>query len=414
MQILWVKAGKLLPVDTGGKIRSFNLLRELNARSEVTLLSYYGGARDFEYERALAAAFPCAVAVPTGAPDGSLMRTAFDYATRLFSPAPYAVTKFTARPVRRLVAQWDAARRFDVSVCDFLSASRNFPRRPRTPSVLFQHNVESLLWRRQADTERQPIKRLIFRLEAAKMARYERDTVRRFEHVIAVSETDCAAMADMTGPGRISVVSTGVDTTAFRPASRNMSPAPIVLFLGSMDWEPNIDGVQHFCEHMWPGIRAAVPEARLQIVGRNPAPAVRRLASDGVEVIGTVPSVLEYLHRAAVVVVPIRIGGGTRLKIYEAMAAGKAVVSTTVGAEGLDVRHGRNILLADAPDAFTAAVTRVLRDASERLRLEDAALDLASRYDWSAVAEQFEAVLRRVVATDRSGAAAAPPARAVA
>jgi glycosyltransferase involved in cell wall biosynthesis len=253
------------------------------------------------------------------------------------------------------------------------------------------------LWRRQADAERHPLKRAVFRLEAAKMDRYERSAVQRFDHVIAVSETDRAAMAAMVPAERISVVPTGVDANAFRPAVRNDNPEPVVLFLGSMDWEPNIDAVQHFVETTWPAIRAAVPAARFQVVGRNPANSIRRLASESVQIIGTVPSVLEHLHRAAAVVVPLRAGGGTRLKIYEAMAAGKAVISTTIGAEGLDYDDGRNILIADTPQVFADTVIGVLRDAGRRRRLEDAALALASQYDWSTIAREFEATLRRAL-----------------
>jgi glycosyltransferase involved in cell wall biosynthesis len=177
-----------------------------------------------------------------------------------------------------------------------------------------------------------------------------------------------------------------------------------------MDWEPNIDGVQYFVDAVWPKVRAAVPAARFQVVGRNPAASVRRLAAERIEVVGSVPSVLEYLHRAAVVVVPLRVGGGTRLKIYEAMAAGKAVVSTTIGAEGLDVTNGRDIVLADAPERIAAAVARLLQDAGERRRLEDAAHATASRYDWSAIAEQLEAILAR--AAGGESAAVRPNARA--
>jgi glycosyltransferase involved in cell wall biosynthesis len=398
VKILWVKAGKLLPVDTGGKIRSFNLLRELDARSEVTLLSYYAGPPDSEYERALVGTFPRAVAVHTGIPDGSALARGLDYARRLLSPAPYAVSKHTTPAVRQLVADWDAQRRFDVLLCDFLAPSLNFPRRPITPSVLFQHNVESILWRRQADTERRPAQRAVFQLEAWKMDRYERATVGRFDHVIAVSEADRAAMASMIPAERITVVPTGVDTKAFRPAVRNTSPEPVVLFLGSMDWEPNIDGVQYFVEAMWPTIRAAVPGARFQVVGRNPAPSVRRLEAADVEIVGTVPSVIEYLHRAAAVVVPLRVGGGTRLKIYEAMGAGKAVISTTIGAEGLDYHDGGDILIADTPDAFSRNVIEVLQRPERRRGLEDAALALASQYDWSSIARTFEATLDRALA----------------
>jgi glycosyltransferase involved in cell wall biosynthesis len=342
------------------------------------------------------------------------MSLALDYAGRVWSAAPYAVTKFTATPVRRLVAKSDAEERFDVLLCDFLSASLNFPRRPRTPTVLFQHNVESTLWRRQADTERHPIKRAVFQLEARKMARYERAAVQRFDHIIAVSDADRAAMARMTSVEGISVVPTGVDTKAFRPALRRDDVDPIVLFLGSMDWEPNIDGVQYFCDEIWPAIRAAVPNARFQVVGRNPAASIRRLASESVEIVGTVASVVEYLHRAAAVIVPLRIGGGTRLKIYQAMSAAKAVVSTTIGAEGLEVNHGRDILLADAPDAFAASVIRVLNDAGARRQLEDAARTLAMKYDWSSIAEQFEAILGRAIAAAPDGVRRRIQVRAVA
>ncbi|MGI8997233.1 MAG: hypothetical protein ACR2GW_11260, partial [Pyrinomonadaceae bacterium] len=150
MRILWVKAGKLLPVDTGGKIRSYNLLRQLAARHEVTLLSYYGGRRDEKYEREIAEHLPGAETICTGAPEAAPLSQGLDYLRHVASSAPYAVTKFTAPEVRRRVGAWLNERRCDVAVCDFLSASLNFPRDLKTPTVLFQHNVESALWERQA------------------------------------------------------------------------------------------------------------------------------------------------------------------------------------------------------------------------------------------------------------------------
>jgi glycosyltransferase involved in cell wall biosynthesis len=402
VKVLWVKAGKLLPVDTGGKIRSFNLLRELATHHDVTVLSYYSGGHDADYERALVQAVPRAVAMHTGVPEGSTASRAIDYARRLLSPAPYAVSKHTAAPVRHAIAEWDASNRFDLLLCDFLAPSLNFPRRCHTPTVLFQHNVESILWRRQADTERRLPQRAIFQLEAWKMDRYERATVGRFDHVIAVSEADRAAMAGMIPATRITVVPTGVDTKAFRPAVRNHAPDPVVMFLGSMDWEPNIDGVQYFVDSMWPAIRAAVPGARFQVVGRSPVASIRRLASEDVEIVGTVPSVVEYLHRAAAVVVPLRVGGGTRLKIYEAMGAGKAVISTTIGAEGLDYHDGRDILIADTPDTFAGKVIEVLRGGERRRSLEDAALALASQYDWSSIARTFAAAMEQALVAGRT------------
>ena len=393
MRILWVKAGKLLPVDTGGKIRSFNLLKQLAARNELVLLSYYGGAPDPVYDAQLQHHFPGTETIYTGVPDAS----AVHYARHLLSAAPYAVAKFTSSRVRRVVAARLNARRFDVAVCDFLSASLNFPEYSPTPCVLFQHNVESILWRRQAAHEPNKIKRLAFALEALKMDRYERAAVRRFPHVIAVSGRDRDEMLSMTAPERLSVVPTGVDVAEYGTAAGVDARKPIVMFLGSMDWEANIDAVEYFCHDIWPAVRAAVPSARFRIVGRNPHARVVRLAGASVEVTGTVPSVVEYLKEAAVVVVPLRVGGGTRLKIFEAMAAGRAVVSTSVGAEGLDVSSGRDLMLADEPTGFAEAVAMLLNDSERRRTLGTAAARSASRYDWPAIAVSFEQILRRAV-----------------
>jgi glycosyltransferase involved in cell wall biosynthesis len=397
MRILWVKAGKLLPVDTGGKIRSYNLLKHLAARHQVDLLSYYGGSHDEIYESALRREFDGAQPIHDHSPQsGALLY--IDYARRLLSPAPYAVGKFTSRKIRDIVRQSLGDRRVDVAVCDFLSASRNFPSRLDMPCVLFQHNVESVLWKRQARHEPNLMRRLVFGFESLKMSRYERNTVRRFPQVIAVSARDREDMAGMTDPARIEVVPTGVDVASYRTAAGSSPERPIVMFLGSMDWEANIDAVDYFCRDIWPAVRRAVPGARFRIVGRAPHARVLRLASASVEVTGRVASVIDYLKDTAVFVVPLRIGGGTRLKIFEAMAAERAVVSTSIGAEGLDVRDGQDIVLADSPDRFSEAVIGLLRDRERRHQLGQAAGRTAERYDWSSIARDFEDVLRRAIA----------------
>jgi polysaccharide biosynthesis protein PslH len=396
MRILWVKAGKLLPVDTGGKIRSFNILRELAATHGVTLLTYYGGKRDEDYERDLQARFPGALTIHTAAADGSALERAVDYLRRLPRSAPYAVTKFHSPEVEEWLRQRLCERRYDVAVCDFLSATLNFPERLETPTVLFQHNVESLLWRRQAMHEPNWIQRLAFNIEAAKMVRYERRAVNRFHHVIAVSEQDREQMAAMTADNRISVVPTGVDLKQFTNATGERATRPVIVFVGSMDWEANIDGVDFFCRDVWPQVKRAVPDATLRLVGRNPHARVARWADDSIEVTGTVPSVVEHYQEAMVNIVPLRIGGGTRLKIYEAMAMGKATVSTSIGAEGLDVEDGCDIRLADDAASFAEAVIEMVRDDAARRRIEAAAARKAAQYDWSIIAGRFAEILARV------------------
>ncbi len=408
MRILWVKAGKLLPVDTGGKIRSYNLLKHLARGNETTLLSYYNGPPDKYYEENIARELPGAITVSTGKPESTIGQT-INYLRHLTSQAPYAVTKFTSPKVQGLLSAWDKERHFDVVVCDFLSASLNFPASLATPALLFQHNVESALWQRQAKHERNPAKRLVFKIEAAKMTRYEWSSLGKFDHVIAVSAHDRELMSEMIDPNRISVVPTGVDLEKYSlvAAEENSADEPRVLFLGSMDWEANIDGVDYFCRDIWPEVKSAVPAANLYVVGRNPHARVTKWTSDSVEITGRVDSVVPYLRQTTVFIVPLRIGGGTRLKIYEAMAAGKAVVSTSVGAEGLDVHHGEDILLADTDADFAKAVIDLLRDFTLRSRIGAKAARLAAQYDWAIIAERFEEILAQVA--DVGGAQSRSP-----
>lgn len=393
MKILWVKAGKLLPVDTGGKIRSYNILKRLGGRHDLTFLSYYGGRRDPDYERDIVRELPGARVVYTAARDETTFDKGVEYLRNILSPAPFGVTKFTDPEVRRLLAGWLNDGSFDVAVCDFLGPTLNFPRKRTTPVALFQHNIESILWQRHAEHAANPVKRVAWNIEAFKMLRYEREAIGRFEHVIAVSEYDREMMRRMGGSVEMSVVPTGVDLEQYRGLDTHMATEPIVMFLGSMDWEANVDGMGYFYRDIWPQVKKSVPDARLRIVGRNPDARIRQMASADIEVTGRVESVIEHLQEAAVFIVPLRIGGGTRLKIYEAMAMRKAVVSTTVGAEGLDVEHGRDILLADDPESFASNVVQLLTDRRRRMLLEDAAAAKAATYDWSVVTDRFEEVL---------------------
>ncbi len=418
MRILWVKADKLLPVQNGGNIRTYHVLRYLSARHELTFYSYYAGTPDPDYERELQRQLPGSVAVCTGKRELSGAARGLDYLAHLSAHPPYAVSRFADAKVQKQLQTWFREQRFDVAVCDFLDAAVNFPGSLNIPSVLFQHNVESEIWRRHAATAGNPAKKMMYRMEFQKMLGYERAAVCKFQHVIAVSENDRSLMTKWVDGDRVTVVATGVDLVQYRPnpaasdssASDPNASSPLITFVGAMDWEPNVDGVEYFCAEVWPLIKAKVPQARFRIVGRNPDRRVQKWASDSInnsiEVTGRVPSVVEHLHQSAVVIVPLRIGGGTRLKIYEAMATAKAVVSTTVGAEGLDVHHGRDIMLADDARSFAQAVIMLLLDPELRRRYEKAAAETAARYDWPAIGERFSEVLQ-AVAEKKSRAARA-------
>jgi glycosyltransferase involved in cell wall biosynthesis len=334
-----------------------------------------------------------------------------DAATRLFDPLPYAAGKYRSREYRDTLERLLRNERFDLLVCDFLVPAVNMPRTLPCPSVVFTHNVEAEIWRRHSERQPDLVRRWLFKQQWQRMRRFEGDTLSRFDLALAVSETDKATLQALY-PTALQqppfVVATGVDTTFFAPRSAGEVTAKHLVFTGSMDWIPNEDAMKHFCHDILPLIRRDEPDVTVAIVGRAPTPAVRRLADiAGVQVTGRVDDVRDYIGRAAVYVVPIRIGGGTRLKIFEAMSMGRAVVSTTVGAEGLPVTDGRDVIIADTAPAFAQSVVSLLRDTARRVQLEQAARELVVRqYDWSAVAGQLEKALVLAAAGKRTAAAA--------
>ena len=401
MKLLWLNAGLLLPLDKGGKLRTWHLMRQLAQRHDITYVSFAERGQDLQHRIGMQEVCARLETIPRFDPEKGTLRFYADAARYLIDPAPYAVAKYRSAAYRSRIETLLRTGRFDAIVCDFLVPIVNLPGRLPCPTILFTHNVEAEIWRRHAETTGHPVTRFLLRQQWHRMRRFERAALSRFDLVLAVSETDSATFERLY-PGTLTrsihVVQTGVDTEYFTPmpALEPARPAHLV-FTGSMDWLPNEDGMQLFVREILPRIRQAVPQATLSIIGRAPTPAVRRLAEEpGVEVTGRVDDVRPHIAAGAVYVVPLRIGGGTRLKIFEAMAMGKAVVSTAIGAEGLPVTDGRDIVLADDPAAFAEAVVRLIHDPRERRTLESAARRLVvDRYDWSAVAEDFERALAK-------------------
>jgi sugar transferase (PEP-CTERM/EpsH1 system associated) len=399
MRLLWLKSDVLLPLDTGGKIRTWHLLRRIAARHEVTYLGFASGIQRPEQIEGMRAVARNIHLVPRSSVAKGSLRFYAEAALHLADPLPYAVGKYRSAAFRKLIEKLLREQQFDLIVCDFLVPAVNLPRRLPCPSVIFTHNVEAEIWRRHVDTKTSRLGRLLYYMQYRRMLRFEARTIARFDGVLAVSDADRDAFGRLY-PGAIrepvQVIPTGVDTDFFMPAPSSPTSRSLV-FTGSMDWLPNEDAMLFFCREVLPLIRREEPDVTLAIVGRAPTPSVARLAQQhGIVVTGRVDDVRPYISGAAVYIVPLRIGGGTRLKIFEAMSMGKAVVSTTIGAEGLPVTDGAHLLLADEPALFAGAVVRLLRDVGHRRSLEAAARELVvKRYDWTAVAGQFERALMR-------------------
>jgi glycosyltransferase involved in cell wall biosynthesis len=394
MRILWVAPNFLHPTTKGGQIRTLGILRWLSRWHEVHYVAFEDPASPEGPERA---GEYCYRAYPFqhNVVSKTSPRFALELAAGVFSRLPLAISRYQSAKLKIFLEGLQAREKFDCMVIDFLVMSASCPAVER--SVLFQHNVETMIWRRHAETARDPLRKVYFGLQARRMERFEAEICRRAGHVIAVSKEDAGTMRSMFGVSRLSEVPTGVDIEYFaRPAV--CDPGNGLVFVGSMDWLPNVDGVSYFVERVLPLIHAKKPECTFTVVGRTPGPEIVKLGqSDArIKITGTVADVRPYFWGSAVSVVPLRIGGGTRLKIYEAMAAGVPVVSTTVGAEGLDVRPAKNILIGDTPEKFAAHCIALLDDKELSRRQSAQALKLVEeKYSWERVARRFEEVLEQ-------------------
>jgi polysaccharide biosynthesis protein PslH len=397
MKILWVKAGGLVPPDIGGKIRSYSILKELAKTHELTLFTFYA-AHSNDVHSGLNGMFDQVVNLSLPIATNRGLGELASFARNIFSSWPHTVAKYCRPEVKARMRELLASQKFDVIICDFVVAAAAIPWEVACPKVIFTHNVEALIWKRHFEVSRNPLWKMASWGEYQKMIRFEKYFLNKSEHVLTVSEADKEFFSAFVDSSKMTVISTGVDTEYFRPDNGNEQPNSLV-FTGSMDWMPNEDGVLYFLRSVLPLIRREIPEVSFTIVGRKPSEKLRAAAAaePGVQVTGTVDDIRQYVREGSVYVVPLRIGSGTRLKIFEAMAMGKAIVSSTLGAEGLPISDGRNISIADGPEQFSSKVCQLLRDPEARRGLGSAARQLVEQhYSWSSVAAEFNDVLRRV------------------
>jgi glycosyltransferase involved in cell wall biosynthesis len=392
MKILWICPFFLHPTDRGAQIRTLGTLKQLHKRHEIHFaalnnpLNLEGPERSSEYSSRH-------IAVEHSAPSRKSLGMIPQLVGSIVNPVPLAVSRYYSVQLKREIDALIAAEHYDSIVCDFLAAAPNVPN--LASCVLFQHNVETTIWQRHVEQTESIVKKYFFQLQAAKMEAYERKICRTAKHVIAVSDIDASRMRQMFQIDSVTSVPTGVDVEYFAPRGA-ATPMSDIVFCGSMDWLPNVDAVEYFIAEILPLIRVKLPGATFTIAGRSPDARVLKAAEgvSGVSITGKVDDMRPYLWGSKISIVPIRIGGGTRLKIYECMAAGVPVVSTTVGAEGLRYNDGEDIVLADDPGGFATACVRLLSDDAARQAVAQNALKRAqNHFSWEAVSREFETIL---------------------
>jgi glycosyltransferase involved in cell wall biosynthesis len=386
------------PPTSGKRIRTLNLTLRLARRHRITYICHRNAdaaeaRRAAEYFAGQGVAVKVADRAP---PPKSGPAFYARLAANLLSPLPYSAASHDSRALRRLLCEHAATAPVDLWHCEwtpYLHALRCVPGGRR---LVVAHNVESVIWRRYYENETHPLRRWYIGGQWRKYERFERRVMSGVDRAVAVSFLDADRLRRDFGARRVDVVENGVDLAYFRPQNTPRR-ADRLLFLGSLDWRPNLDGVRLLLDRVFPAVRAAVPSARLCLVGRNPPEALRRQAAaePGVELFGDVPDVRPHLTGCGLMVVPLRIGGGSRLKILEALATETPVVSTRVGAEGLNLSPGRDLTVVEDVDdlagALVAAV-RAPRELCDQARRGRAVV--VREYGWDALADRLERVWR--------------------
>jgi polysaccharide biosynthesis protein PslH len=373
MRVLYISVAYPLPANNGAKMRLWSLLRAIKtAGHEVTLACFAEPGEVAGTERELSAVCAESDIVPLSF---TRLSAGGDYLKRLlaiFSSSPFTIDRFRSDEMRARLEQRVRDRSFDVIVCDNVFSAINLPGNA-SPVVMNSQNVEYVILSRYVQHEPNPFKALYARWEASKLRRFETAMYRRAVLAMACSHVDTALIRSLCPGIRTAVAQNVVDVSEYEV---NADEEPLtVVYQGGMDWFPNRDALEYFVRAIFPRVLREVPGVRLIAAGRNPSPQFRARFADvsALEFTGTLPDLRPVIAKSAVCVVPLRIGSGTRLKILEAGAMGKAMVSTTVGAEGLDFVPGREILIADNPAEFARNVIELLGDPARRKTMGEAA-----------------------------------------
>ncbi len=390
MRILFLSPTLPYPLTDGGRIRVFNLLKHIAKKNDVSLIALETQTTDWKN---VATIKELGIKVHLVRNKQALPDiTPKTVLSAFFNRQPVTVERYRIPAYQEKLKELLSNEVFDVVHYEMFHTAQ-FYTETDLPNVLSLQNVDSEIWRRLQDETKTLFDKWIYWNQKRSFQRYERVLSPKFDAVTCTSEVDAAVFERYCEEGTVEIIPNGVDVTHFTPDNASEASAHLI-YIGSMDWYPNEDAVSFFADEILPLIQEHVPDVKFTIVGGNPSERVQKLAEmKGVVVTGRVPEIKPYFAEATVFVVPLRIGSGTRLKILEALAMGKAVVSTTVGAEGLALRDDEEIFIADEPNAFAGSVTRLLTDPELRQKIgRNGRVRVEQDYDWRSIAEKLHKV----------------------
>jgi polysaccharide biosynthesis protein PslH len=407
MKILVMTTKSPYPLFEGRALRTYNLIKQAALHHEIHLLSFVQNQEDLDGIEHMRGICPV-VEFEKLYFEGSKGQLLQDAVSELFSRAPLPVVKYQTSAMQARLRRLMADHHYDLIHLDMLHLAPYMDLCGSTPVCLVEHNVEHVILDRRADTETRPLHKAYLRYQARKLKHFEARACGQAGHVVTVSELDAQQLRELSPGARVTSVPNGVDTEFFTAGEQPHRPNSLV-FVGGFTWFPNLDAIRYFCDEVLPLVTKVVPDLMLTVIGKQPDSAVvdEIARHPNVRLTGQVDDIRPYVDEAAAYVVPLRIGGGTRLKILDALSMSKAIVSTSVGCEGLNVTDGQSILVADTPQAMARTIIDIFQQPELAQRIGRAGRALVEReYDWRAVGKGLMTVYTDTAA--RTGAQGLP------
>ena len=400
MNILFLSTRSPYPLISGHSLRTYHILKGAAQNHNVTFVTFIQlPEHELKKENLDHLKSFCKAVYPFEIPaDLSRVTLAKMLFLNLFSSLPFVAQKYDAPMMRQKIREIIQTQHIDLVHVDMLPLAAYINEFENLPKILVNHNVESVRLYRWFRAEPNPVKKIYLGIQWLKLRSFEQSAMNKFDGCVVVSELDRELLRKMGVKSRLFVVPNGTNTKFFEPNNGKVVENS-VLWIGHMDVHTNKDAVLYFWKDIYPILKKKYPQVKMTFVGTAPPKEIADAAQKDpqVKATGFVDDIRPYIDEAAVMVVPIRIGSGTRLKILDAMAMGKAIVSTSVGCEGLNVNDGKDILIADNPEGFSDKTIGLLKTPDKRVELEKNAIELAKTYDWDLITQRQEVAYQDVM-----------------
>ncbi|MCD6565053.1 MAG: glycosyltransferase [Bacteroidales bacterium] len=398
MNILFLATNYPYPPDSGHNLRTFNILKGLAEYHKVFFVGFNKHGRAVNVNDTIAKI--CASVNVFMAPEDISRGSLFGSLTRnLFSSYPFVAEKYYRKEIRDRIKIIMSVNSIDLVHCDILHMARYLEDISYVPNLLTEHNIESNRLRTLVYNSKNPFFKLYMYLQYKKLFLFEQRMINEFDLVVAISPEDINGLKVMAPKANLTCLPNGVDTDFFKPAPV-LPESKSIIWTGGMRDMYNKEAMNYFCSRIFPNIYSKIKGLKFVVIGDSPTPSVIELARryEGVEIRGYVDDIRPFIESSMVFVAPLKSGGGTKLKVLNAMSMGKAVVTTKIGAEGIDVINGQHLVIADDPDSFARNIVELLNSSNNIKRLgENARRLIIEKYDWRIISRQANEIYDQLI-----------------